>query len=424
MSSIDERVVKMEFDNKAFEKNAEDTISLLDKLKESLSFDKVKNSFNGITKAAKKVDISGIDNSVQTVKASFSAMEIAGITAIANITNSLMNFAKRTVGGLWSQIVQGGINRAFNIEKAKFTIEGLGKNWKKLEKDINYGVSGTAYGFDEAAMAASSMAASGVKAGDDMSHALLAISGMAAMTGSSFTDISNIFTTVAGNGRILSQQLNQFSSRGLNAAATLRDYINADDELRKRLIDKGLKSSMAKQVKEFQNATKLTEQNVRSLVSGSVIDFKTFSNAMHDAFGKQAKAANKTFNGVMSNIKATLSRIGEAFIHPLIANNDMDNMLKMVDTPLRRMIDFTKEFRKDQQKYKNSFMDMLRDNKEFAGKTNEEIREIYKKNPEEFKKQISKFKNMTKDDVSITIDLLSSSSQLFANIIKKHFSYN
>ena len=192
MSNIDERVVKMEFDNKAFEKNAEDTISLLDKLKESLKFDKVKDSFSNITKAAKKVDVSGIDNSVQTVKASFSAMEIAGITAIANLTNSLMNFAKRTVGGLWSQTVQGGIRRAFNIEKAKFTIEGLGKSFKKLEEDINYAVSGTAYGFDEAAMAASSMSASGVKAGDEMKRALRGISGMAAMTGSSYSDMANI----------------------------------------------------------------------------------------------------------------------------------------------------------------------------------------------------------------------------------------
>lgn len=351
MSNLDERVVKMEFDNKAFEKNAEDTISLLDKLKESLNFDKVKDSFGNITKAAKKVDVSGIDNSVQTVKASFSAMEIAGITAIANLTNSLMNFAKRTVGGLWSQTVQGGIRRAFSIEKAKFNIQGLGKDWKKISHDINEAVSGTAYGFDEAASAAASLAASDVlstgKDNSPMLKGLKAISGAAAMTGSSFSDIANIFTTVAGNGRLLSQQLNQFSSRSLNAAATLRDYVNAHDDVRKKLIELGLKSAKGKEVKEFQNATKLTEKNIRTLVSGSVVDFKTFSDAMSDAFGEQAKKANTTFNGVMSNIKATLSRIGEAFIHPLIANNDMDNMLDMVNSPLRNAIKLTKQQRKE-----------------------------------------------------------------------------
>lgn len=390
MSNVDERVVRMEFDNKAFEKNAEDTISLLDKLKETLKFDNVKDSFSKITKAANKVDVSNIDRNIQTVKMSFSAMEVAGITAIANLTNSLMNFAKRTVGKLWSQTVQGGIRRAFNIEKAKFNIQGLGKDWEKISHDINEAVSGTAYGFDEAASAAASLAASDVlSTGNDTSpmlKGLKAISGAAAMTGSSFSDIANIFTTVAGNGRLLSQQLNQFSSRSLNAAATLRDYVNAHDDVRKKLIELGLKSAKGKEVKEFQNATKLTEKNIRTLVSGSVVDFKTFSDAMSDAFGEQAKKANTTFNGVMSNIKATLSRIGEAFVHPLIANNDVDNMLDMVDTPLRNAIKLTKQQRKEMKangeqmiSSRKLFIQNMKETPKYANVTDKTLNKMYDK---------------------------------------------
>ena len=422
--SVDERVVKMEFDNKQFEQNASTSMSTLEKLKEALKFDNVKDSFNQVTNAANQVDLSNIKNSAKSVKVSFSAMQIAGATAISTLTRSLMNFANNTVGGIFRQTVQGGINRAFNIEKAKFTIEGLGKSFKKLEGDINYAVSGTAYGFDEAAMAASSMAASGVKAGDEMKRALRGISGMAAMTGSSYSDMANIFTTVAGNGRLLSQQLNQFSARGMNAAATLRDYINKDADLLKKLIDAGLKSTNAKQVKEFADATKLTEKNVRALVSGSVIDFNLFAKAMDETFGEHAKAANKTFNGVMSNIKATLSRIGEAFIHPLIANNDMDNMLNILNTPLRKAINQTKkvlpELTKARKKEQKELFDILRQNKEYQKKTNKDLREEYKKNPKAFLEQVVKNKALSKDQAKALQKDMKTASDTFVDVMRSN----
>ena len=294
MSSIDERVVKMEFDNKAFEKGASETMSTLDKLKELLKFDNVKQSFGKLTKAAQKVDISNVSDGIETVNAKLSTMQVVGATAISNITTGLMNFGKKVVGGTFGQIVQGGINRAFNIEQAKFTIEGLGKDFTQLQEDINYAVSGTAYGFDEAAKAASMMAASGIEAGDEMKASLRGISGMAAMTGDSYSNIADIFGNIAGKGKLSLQEVNRFATRGINVTAKLADMMGE------------------------------TEETVRDMVSSGEISFRQFAAAMDEAFGEHATEANKTFNGVMSNIKATLSRIGESFIHPLIATNERD----------------------------------------------------------------------------------------------------
>ena len=409
MSSIDERVVKMEFDNQEFEQNANTTMSTLEKLKSALKFDGLGKSVGQLSDAAKKLDLSNLSDSAGVVTAKFSAMQVVGYTAIANLTNRLLNFAYSTVRNTFAQVVQGGLNRAFNIEKAKFAIEGLGKSFKKLDADITYAVKGTAYGYDEAARAASSMVASGVKAGKEMKTALRSISGMAAMTGSSYSEIADIFTTVAGNGRVLTQQLNQLSSRGINAAAVLRDYINKHEDLRKNLIEEGLKKNK-KAVEEFKNAAKLTEKNIRSLVSTGVVGFDTFSTAIDDAFGEHAKAANRTFNGVVSNIKASLSRIGAAFAQPLIANNQIDNMLKYVDTSLRdalnttkRVAKSTKQTKKDlyealasSGKFSTKLIEALKKTKEFSGKTTEEIREAFAKDPEGMLKSVHKIKEYSK----------------------------
>ena len=92
-----------------------------------------------------------------------------------------------------------------------------------------------------------------------MKTALRGISGMAAMTGRTYSDIGNIFTKVAGNGRLMSQELLQFSASGLNAAATLTEYLNKNKKVRESVIGVGLQSKKgANDVKTFAKSTKLT----------------------------------------------------------------------------------------------------------------------------------------------------------------------
>lgn len=405
MSNIDERVVKMEFDNKAFEQHAGETMSTLDKLKNALKFDNIKNSFGKITQAAQKVDVSSMADGVDAVNAKFSAMQVVGYSAINNITNSLMNFGKRVVGGTFGQIVQGGINRAFNIEQAKFTIEGLGKDFVQLKEDINYAVSGTAYGFDEAAKAASMMAASGIEAGDQMKASLRGISGMAAMTGDSYSNIADIFGNIAGKGKLGLQEVNRFATRGINVAAKLAEQLGESETV------------------------------IRDMISKGEISFEEFAAAMDDAFGEHATEANKTFTGAMSNIKASLSRIGEAFVHPLMETNEKDALLlqtykdmnpelvKLAQnsnkafengvnarTALNNAIKDTKKLTgitNDEIKWaidgnEKEYIKSLKNQKEYAGYTTEQLKKVYKSDQKEIFKVLSKtpeYANKTREEL-------------------------
>lgn len=299
---VDERVVEMRFENGQFEKGVAQSTESLNKLKKSLNLEGAAKGLENVNSAAKNT--SGIESlaaSLEKVEHRFSTMGIVGMRVIENLTDSAMRFAKKTVGFVTGGVINGGKRRAMNLENANFQLQGLLKNEEAVAavmQNVSDAVDGTAYSLDAAAKVASQLAASGMKAGDQMFSALRGVAGVAAMTNSSYEDIGRIFTQVAGQGRMMGDQLLQLSGRGMNAAATLASYLT-----------------------KIGDGTKYTEAQIRDMVSKGQISFDTFAAAMDDAFGEHAKAANSTFEGALSNIKSALGRIGADFIKPLIAQN-------------------------------------------------------------------------------------------------------
>lgn len=271
MSSIDERVVGMRFDNKQFEAGTRDTISMLDRLKGALKLD-------------------GVGSELDQTSSKFSAFNAVAFSALQRLTNSAIDFGQKIAGAVLDPLIEGGQRRALNIEQARFQFEGLGMDVEKSMDSALAAVKGTAYGLDEAAVVAAQFGASGMEAGDDMTKALLGISGVAAMAGASYSDIGSVFTKVAGQGRLMGDDLNRLAVRGVNAAATLVDYF-----------------------KETGKHANITEADIRKMVTKGEIDFQTFADAMSDAFGEHATKANETYSGSLSNMRAAISRVGAEF---------------------------------------------------------------------------------------------------------------
>lgn len=294
-------VVEMKFDNSNFEKNTKKTMKTLDLLKSKLDFSSTKDSFSELEKSSEKVKFSALEKSITNIERRFTTMGIAGVTAIQRVTDAAINLGVNFTRSLSGKIIQGGINRALKLEQARFMMQGLLHDTEAVEKimtNVNNSVDGTAYSLDAAANVAAQFAATGMRAGKKMENTLKGVAGVAAMTGSDYESMGRIFTTVAGNGRLMGDQLLQLSSRGLNAAATITDYLNKNSQ-----------------------GAKFAEEDIRKLVSKGKISFELFSAAMEDAFGKHAKDANKTFTGSLSNIQSALSRIGALFTEPLLKEN-------------------------------------------------------------------------------------------------------
>ena len=109
-ATIDEKVVEMRFDNKNFESNVGTTLSTLDKLKQKLNLSGASKGLESIQTAANNCNMSGLSSSIDTVQAKFSALQVMGVTALANITNSAINAGKNLVSALTVTPVIDGFN--------------------------------------------------------------------------------------------------------------------------------------------------------------------------------------------------------------------------------------------------------------------------------------------------------------------------
>ncbi len=322
------RVVEMSFDNRDFEKNVKTSLSTIEKLNQALKLDKATEGMLAVENAIASVSVQPLLNSVENLQQKFNTFGIFGMSVLNRLANSAVDAGKKIWDNTLGQIQSGGSQRALNIANAQFKLEGLGVAWEQASKDISAAVDGTAYGFDAAANTASQLATAGIELGDaygGMAHALRAVSGIAAMTNSSYEEIGYIFSQIASAGRLMGQDAMQISTRGINVTSVL-----------------------AKQLGK-------TTEEISEMQRKGEISFAAFAEAMNDAFGDQATKANNTFQGAMSNVKAALSRIGEIFYGPFY-----DSMIKPLNK-IREAINNIKKAFDDGDDATRDFKDRLSD---------------------------------------------------------------
>ena len=108
MPTIEQRVVEMRFDNKQFEDNADQSIKTLDKLNESLDFKNGSKGLEKLQEAAGKFKLTGMELAINSITEKFSALEIAGITAIQNLTNKAVNWGTNMIQSFTTAPITAG----------------------------------------------------------------------------------------------------------------------------------------------------------------------------------------------------------------------------------------------------------------------------------------------------------------------------
>lgn len=187
---IDERIVEMRFDNKQFEENIQTSIGSLDKLEKSLKLKDASKGFENIDSAAKKVNMSGISGAVEAVSAKFSALQIMGIAALTNITNSAINAGKKIVSALTIDPVKTGFTEYETQINAVQTIlantESKGSTLTDVNKaldELNAYADKTIYNFTEMTRNIGTFTAAGTDL-DTSVKAIKGIANLAAVSGS------------------------------------------------------------------------------------------------------------------------------------------------------------------------------------------------------------------------------------------------
>ena len=255
---VDERVVEMRFDNKQFESATKESMSTLDKLKQKLQLKDAAKGLDNLEKAAKKVDLNPLGKSVDTVTAKFSAMQVAGATAIANLTNSAVNAGKNITKALTIEPVTTGFQeyetQIGSIQTILANTQKEGTNVERVNAaldELNTYADQTIYNFTEMTRNIGTFTAAGVKLDDSVS-AIKCIANLAAVSGSTSQQASTAM-----------YQLSQALAAG---KVTLMDWNSV------------VTSGMGGQV--FQDALIRTSENLKTGAKQAIATYGTFRESL------------------------------------------------------------------------------------------------------------------------------------------------
>lgn len=186
--NVDERVVSMQFDNANFERNVQTSLGTLEKLKQSLGFKGASKGLEEIDSAVKKVNFSPLASGIDSVQAKISALQVIGVTALANITNSAINAGKRITSALTIDPVKSGFQEYETQINAVQTIlantESKGTTLEQVNNaldELNKYADQTIYNFTEMTRNIGTFTAAGV----DLEKSVTSIKGIANLAAAS-----------------------------------------------------------------------------------------------------------------------------------------------------------------------------------------------------------------------------------------------
>jgi tape measure domain-containing protein len=340
MSSIDERVVQMKFDNAAFEQGIARTRDSLGRFTKQLELKGASKGLENVDAAAKKLSLQNIETGVQAVADKFKAMSVVGITALASLTQRAvsagLNIAKSFT---FSPVMDGFHEYETNLNSIQTILantQASGATLKDVNKslnDLNHYSDQTIYNFSEMAKNIGTFTAAGVGLKESTS-AIKGIANLAALSGSNSEQASGAMYQLSqaiSAGRVSLEDWNSVVNAGMGGTVfqralaqtaekmgTLKDgAVKLSGKMKNVTIDgKSFRESITAKPGQESWLTSKVLTNTLAQFTGDLTDAQLkaegFSKSQIKAIQAQAKTAKeaatqvKTFSQLMDTTKEAI----------------------------------------------------------------------------------------------------------------------
>lgn len=192
-TTIDRRVVEMQFKNDQFESNVQTSLNTIDKLKKSLKLESASQGLDGLSKSIKNVDFSAISNSLDMISSRFSTMGIMGMTVISRLTNAALDYGKQMLNSLAiAPIKQGFSEYELQMNSVQTIMAGTGASVREVNKyldELNTYADQTIYSFSDMTQNIGKFTNAGVSL-DKAVSAIKGVSNVAAVSGANANEAS------------------------------------------------------------------------------------------------------------------------------------------------------------------------------------------------------------------------------------------
>ena len=317
-TTIDQRVVEMRFDNKQFESNVSTTMSTLEKLKSKLDFTNSAKGLDNLLNSTKKIDFSGLSAGIEVVQAKFSALEVIGVTALANITNSAVNAGKKMLNSLTIEPVTTGFNEyELKMGSVQTIMASTGESLEVVNKyleELNAYSDKTIYSFSDMTQNIGKFTNAGVKLKDAV-KAIQGVSNVAAISGANANEASRAMYNFAqalsaGSVKLIDwksiENANmatvQFKEELMKTAVEMGTLVKVGDKYRTMTVDANGKVSDL-----FTSTTGFNEALSNQWMTTDVLveTLNRYADETTDIGKRATQAATevKTFSQMMDSLK-------------------------------------------------------------------------------------------------------------------------
>lgn len=233
-SSIDQRIVEMQFDNAQFEKGISTSLKSIDNLEKGLKLDGASKGLESVSKAANSMDFSGLQGGIYAVQQKFSALEVIGITALQRITNAAISTGESLVKLLSIDQISAGFAKFGSKTSSVATLVAQGNELERVNEQLdrlNWFTDETSYSFTDMVANIATFTASG-KGLEESVTAMEGIANWAALSGQNASTASRAM-----------YQLSQAMGAGIMRKEDYKSIQNASmdtDEFRQKCLDAGV----------------------------------------------------------------------------------------------------------------------------------------------------------------------------------------
>lgn len=254
---IEERITEMRFENRAFEQAVSQSLKTIEKLKQSLNFDNIKDSIGSIDVSADAIK-QRFGGALDTVTEKFGMMDIAAGVALGNIVSSAISAGTNIIKSLTIDPIMDGFREyetqlnavqtiLANTQNKGSTIDDVNKALNELNKYADL----TIYNFTEMTRNIGTFTAAGVGL-DESVNAIKGIANLAAVSGS--------------NSQQASTAMYQLSQALAAGKVQLMDW--------KSVVNAGMGGEL------FQNALMRTARVMGTGVDAALAKYGTFTESL------------------------------------------------------------------------------------------------------------------------------------------------
>lgn len=257
-NTVDERIVKMGFDNKQFERGIDQSTQSLDKLKKGLNLQGATKGLEGLDRAARSFSLGGMADTLVGISNKFSSLGIIGITTLQNLTNSAVNSGKRIISALTIDPIMSGFKEyETKIGSIQTILTNTSSKGTTLEdvttalNELNTYADKTIYNFAEMTRNIGTFTAAGV----DLETSKTAIKG-----------IANLAAASGSNAQQASTAMYQLSQALSSGSVKLMDWNS--------VVNAGMGGEL------FKNALQGTAEEMGTDVDGLIKKYGSFRESL------------------------------------------------------------------------------------------------------------------------------------------------